>query len=150
MVRIILIYITYGFKTKKFQEVFIECENVYIYIFLLEKMSSPISPNNFYGRSLDNIYNDIDKRIEQMKHQKTVIYEDRQRTIFEPLPHKREFWKQCDALAEVAAYSQGEELLCCFVYQDEQERRRFIVSYPEDFWNEMQYCPPERRVFYEV
>ncbi|XP_058797758.1 DNA-directed primase/polymerase protein-like [Phymastichus coffea] len=113
-------------------------------------MNDPITSTKFYGNSLINVYNGIEKKIEKAKHRRPVEYEDRHRTIFEPLPYKKEFWKQSDALADAAEYSQGPDILCCFVFQDENERRRFIVTYPEDFWNDLEHCPPERRVFYEV
>ncbi|XP_014220526.1 DNA-directed primase/polymerase protein-like [Trichogramma pretiosum] len=115
-------------------------------------MTPPIPSARFYGNSLDKLYEEFDKKIEESRKRRSAVLDDleRPRSIFRPAPYKEEFWKQHDALVDAAERSDGDDILCCFVFQDESGKRRFIVTYPEDFWTESEHVPAERRVFYEV
>lgn len=70
--------------------------------------------------------------------------------MLQPTRYKEEFWKQTEALLNAAEHSRDDDVLCCFVFQDENERRRFIVTYPEDFWLDCEAINKNKRVFYEV
>ncbi|XP_014203752.1 DNA-directed primase/polymerase protein-like [Copidosoma floridanum] len=117
-------------------------------------MNNSIIPARFYGHSLTPLFNERAKKVQEAK--KHIRYSDpwdinpRARPLTSPSPYKQEFWKQNEALANAAELSEYDDILCCFVFQDENERRRFIVTYPEDFWTDCERMPLEKRVFYEV
>ena len=113
-------------------------------------MDSPIVSARFYGHSLDGVFDDLEKKIEKTKKQQPALPSERRRSLFQPSYYKEEFWKQNEALVNAAEHSKDDDILGCFVFQDESGKRRFIVMYPEDFWMECEYAPPERRVLYEV
>ncbi|KAJ8674112.1 hypothetical protein QAD02_005374 [Eretmocerus hayati] len=113
-------------------------------------MNFPILPARFYGQSLKDIHEELEKKIEEAKKRHPVVYFEKPRSILQPSRYKEEFYKQNEALLNAATYSQDDDILCCFVFQDENEKRRFIVTYPEDFWSDTENTPLERRVFYEV
>ena len=114
-------------------------------------MNLPAIPSSqFYGDSLNGLFDEIEARIEKNKNKIPVDYDYKPRGILEPSRHKEEFWKQNDALIHAAEHSKDFDVLCCFVFQDENGKRRFIVTYPRDFWEDTEETPMERRVFYEV
>lgn len=114
-------------------------------------MNKPLKPKNFYGSSLIGICNELEKKVEKAKRQRPAEpYYLKPRSVLRPSYYKQEFYKQNDALIDAADNSRDDDILCCFVFQDENEHRRFIVMYPEDFWEEVEQAPLEKRVFYEV
>lgn len=115
-------------------------------------MDFSIVPARFYGRSLKGVYDEIEKNLEKNKKYRAVdpYYKDKPRSLLQPCFYKQEFWKQNEALQDAADHSHDDDILCCFVFQDQNEKRHFIVMYPEDFWEESEHLPLERRVFYEV
>ncbi|XP_011497411.1 PREDICTED: DNA-directed primase/polymerase protein-like [Ceratosolen solmsi marchali] len=114
-----------------------------------EQGNVPIVSGKFYGTSLNGIYDDLEKRIEQTKRQQPANIEYKPKSLLQPSRYKEEFWKQNEALANAIEFG-NDDVLCCFVFQNELGKRRFIVTHPEDMWEDFEHVPMEKRVFYEV
>ncbi|XP_001603706.1 DNA-directed primase/polymerase protein isoform X1 [Nasonia vitripennis] len=117
---------------------------------LRTKLDIPIRSARFYGDSLQGIYDELERKAELSRKQRPADPDTRRRSLLQPSRYKEEFWKQNEALQNAAEHSIDDDVLCCFVFQDEHERRRFIVTYPEDFWLDCEAINMEKRVFYEV
>ncbi|XP_076631170.1 DNA-directed primase/polymerase protein isoform X1 [Colletes latitarsis] len=61
-----------------------------------------------------------------------------------------EFYKQAEALAIAFKESSDFNMLCTFVYQGENGKRKFVVAHPEMYWWHYEHRPAEERCSYEV
>jgi hypothetical protein len=112
-------------------------------------MNVPLPSAKFYGNSLNGIFDELEEKIERTKKQQPAYIEYKSRSLLQPCRYKEEFWKQNEALANAEQFS-DDDVLSCFVFQNETGQRRFIVTHPQDLWEDFEYVSPDKRVFYEV
>ena len=114
-------------------------------------MEVPIKASKFYGESHQLFYEEREKRInDNRKRFKLKEVDVTAEGLFAAPEFYQEFHKQNDALAYAAKYSVDDDVLCVFVGQDGDGFRRFVVTYPKQFWKRSLKIKPEERNFFEV
>ncbi|XP_076678438.1 DNA-directed primase/polymerase protein [Andrena cerasifolii] len=107
----------------------------------------PIPVNKFYSRELLEMAEK--KKVEPIR---SWVKEFRVMPsyILGPRHFWREFDKQAEALAVAFRASDDFDMVCAFVYQRDNGRRKFVVAHPEMYWGHTAHKPPEMRCSYEI
>ncbi|XP_015172025.1 PREDICTED: DNA-directed primase/polymerase protein-like [Polistes dominula] len=107
------------------------------------------SPEKFYGKNMGAL-KPIDRNKKCKKELNINCLRKMPDHILGPSQFWAEFYKQAEALAVANKHSNDNEMLCTFVYQQNDGIRKFVVAHPEVYWWYYKDRPPESRCSYEV
>ncbi|KAF7418588.1 hypothetical protein HZH68_001241 [Vespula germanica] len=108
-----------------------------------------LNPEQFYGQNMAKLQA-IDRR-KKLKNKLNINYCRKMPDhILGPTQFWAEFYKQAEALAVASKHANDNEMLCTFVYQQDNGIRKFVVAHPEVYWWYYKDRPPESRCSYEV